>query len=717
MRSTILLLVIFLSQISLIWAQPPSVHSSSIQFNNTYCHQMDVSWTKGDGSQRIVIAKEGSAVDATPNDNRFYQANDTFGLGDEISTDNFVVFNGVGSSFTFNGLKKNTTYHFAIYEFNGSGIAFSYLTSGSFAKASNTSENITAGFSIDDTYQCLSGNSFTFTNSSSQTRSGGITYSWKFGDNTTSSAKDPTHTYAVGGIFNVQLTASSTGCKHVAQLKDTIVVPYITDFQLDPTVAGNDSIQCLDGNYFAFENLSTIPAKPIYGTYDAANYLWITSDGQSGNLYDVNFSFNKAGTVKVKLYTRRKVARQGDFCTDSIEKSFVVLPPPIMGSNVSFSDTALCLNDNVFTFSHNAPNITSTTWNFGDGQSSSNNPAVHTYKSSGKKIVTIDVVDVNGCTAGYVDSVEIFEEPDNYFSGLDTIYCLNDPMVLLKPNLSGGRFEGGNVNALDSTFSPVSVGSFDVRYIYSQGNCKDTFTIKTRVRDIPVFSLGPDTFICPGNSVLIDSKITGYQFQWNDGSGGASKSIGSEGSYWLKAIDGICSAADTVFIREIRAPSFDLGLDTTLCGGQSITLTFDADEADYIWSDGYSSPATSRVIDESGYYELTVTNACGTQTDNVTINILPYACEIFVPNAFSPNGDILNEVFKPLGFFEFTDMTIFNEYGEVLFYTDKEDTGWDGTYLGNKVQSGTYYYHIRYQLPENGSMSKKQAAGSVLLID
>ena len=715
MRGFLLFVVLTFFTALYTFAQTPTVHSSSISFSKVYCHAMDLTWTKGDGAQRVVLAKEGSAVSSTPSDNRFYSASDTLGLGDEIGTGNYVVYNGSGSSFTFSGLKKNTTYHFAIYEFNGSGINFSYLTSGSVAKASKSTENITASFSIDDTYQCLSGNSLNFTNSSTQSASGGITYDWEFGDNNTSSLTDPNHVYAVAGIFKVKLTASSYGCQDVVINKDTIVVPYITDFGLE-SIAGNDSIQCLEGNRFQFSNLSEVPLKPIYGTYDAANYLWLTSDGQSGNLYEENFRFSKPGLVKIKLITRRKVARHGDFCADSIEKTFVVLPPPLNPSLVDFSDTALCLNDNQFIFSHTAPNIASATWNFGDGQASSDSPAIHVYKSPGKKLVTLDVVDVSGCVGSFVDSVELFEEPDNFFSGLDTAYCLNDPIAVMKPNLSGGQFEGGNVSSVDSSFNPSAVGSYSVRYIYSQGNCKDTFTINTKVLDVPVFNLGKDTFVCPGASILIDPKISGFQFQWSDGSRGTTKSIGNEGNYWLKATDGNCSFADTVYVKQIQPPSFDLGLDTTLCGGQSIELSFGAEDATYLWSDGYSSMSGTRVIDESGFYELTVSNACGTQTDQVNINILPFACEIFVPNIFSPNRDLLNDVFKPLGFFEFTDMTIFNEYGEILFFTDQTGIGWDGTYDGDLVQSGTYYFLIRYQLPENGSMSKKHIKGSVVVL-
>lgn len=699
-----------------VQAQTPTVHSTNLQFSNVYCQQLTLSWTNGNGSQRIVVAREGAAVNTDPANDQFYIGSDTFMQGTKIGTDNFVIYNGSGSSVTLRGLKKNTTYHFAIFEFNGGGTSFYYYTSGSVARGSQTTENITSGFSIGDTYQCLAANNFNFTNSSSSSAGGSLTYLWEFGDKQTSSAKDPTHSYAVGGIFNVRLTVTSTGCLDRFTLKDTVVVPYITDFTLDKTIPGNDSIQCLDGNFFLFKNLSRIPASPIYGTYDAANYLWITGDGQSGNLYNANFSFKKSGVIDVKLYTRRKVAPKGDFCIDSIQKRYVVLPPPVVAGGITFSDTALCLNTNRFQFEHGNPAVRETTWYFGDGDSSKNNPAVHSYSSSGKKYIGLRVIDLDGCTATLTDSVEVFEEPDNYFSGLDTVYCLNDPIARLTPNLSGGRFDGEGVNPVDFTFNPNTTGNFEVYYIYTQGNCVDTFSIRTRVLDRPVFSVGPDTFFCVGQQLNVNPNVTGISYSWNDGVNTGSRNISSPGTYVLTGSDGKCSTLDTLIVRSIRPPSFSLGIDTTICGGQTVTVNFRTDEAEYIWSDGYNSPGGTRVIDESGFYSLTINNPCGSATDDVDINILPYACEIFVPNAFSPNNDKRNEVFRPSGFFEFIDMTIFNEYGELLFFTDEEGGSWDGTYKGERVPVGKYYFRIRYALPESGALAPKHISGPVQVV-
>lgn len=83
---------------------------------------------KGNGTKRLVIAREGAAPTQLPADNQVYTANASFGSGSEIGTGNFVVYSGSDSTFTVNGLTAGTTYHFAVVEYNGP-IESDYLTS------------------------------------------------------------------------------------------------------------------------------------------------------------------------------------------------------------------------------------------------------------------------------------------------------------------------------------------------------------------------------------------------------------------------------------------------------------------------------------------------------------------------------------------------------------------------------------------------------------
>lgn len=717
MYKTGLLILLFLSIGLKVDAQAPTVHAKSITSSNVRCHTLTLSWTNGNGDGRVVVVKEGAKVDTVPVNDTYYPGDLEFGKGEELGTDNYALYSGSATSINITGLKKNTTYHFAIFEYNISSPDVDYLTVTGFAEHSVTTENITSSFTLDNTYQCLVNNEINVNATSTNSLGNPMTYSFDFGDKNTRTGKTHKWSYAKGGIFKVALTTESDGCKDVAILNDTIVIPFITVFGLDNSVPNNDSIQCFLGNKFFFKNGSFRPASPVYGAYDATNFRWFTNGVQEATSQNHNISFDQPGTYQIKLITERRVKPDGSAvrCKDSFESTYIVLPEPLKPGDVVFKDTLLCLGADHFEFEHTSATATSQRWHFGDGDSSDQNPANYTYGQVGEFEVTLTVQDDSGCISTFSDSVEVISIPNNFFTGLDPEYCRGDDRAQLKPNIPGGSFEGTNVSSIDSTFNPNTTGDFTVEYILQVGNCRDTVRQQTRVLDVPSFSLGNDTTICEGSGFVIDPMLSGFTLQWDDGSGGPTRTVNSSALIWLEATDVKCSFRDSIRISTINAPSFNFGPDTTLCGGESLRLDAFSEDATYVWTDFNSD--SIRDITQSGFYKVTVTNKCGTASDSIRIEILPFACEIYIPNAFSPNGDGLNSTFFPLGFFEFTSMEIYNRWGEQLFYTEEVGNGWDGTFDGNDAHTGVYFYVIRYELPdEEGRLTKKRASGPVFLV-
>ncbi|WP_420315725.1 BspA family leucine-rich repeat surface protein [Ekhidna sp.] len=106
----------------------PSTQASNISFSNVDFFDMDISWTNGDGSARLVVVKEGSIVDANPVNTTTYTASTVFGAGSQIGSGNYVIYNGTGSSVSLTGLNHSTTYHVMVYEYNGIQGLEEYLT-------------------------------------------------------------------------------------------------------------------------------------------------------------------------------------------------------------------------------------------------------------------------------------------------------------------------------------------------------------------------------------------------------------------------------------------------------------------------------------------------------------------------------------------------------------------------------------------------------------
>lgn len=117
----------------------PTVAATSVSTSSVAHSSAKISWTNGDGARRLVVVKEGSAVNATPVDNTGYNPNSAFESGTELGTGNFAVYGGASNSVVVTGLESETEYHIQVFELNGiPGSEKFYTTSaptGSFTTA------------------------------------------------------------------------------------------------------------------------------------------------------------------------------------------------------------------------------------------------------------------------------------------------------------------------------------------------------------------------------------------------------------------------------------------------------------------------------------------------------------------------------------------------------------------------------------------------------
>lgn len=146
----------------------PVNSSTSITYSNVTSISMEASWAVGNGANRIVVVKAGSAVDSAPVDGTTYTALSVFRQGSEIGSGNYVVYIGNSNTVTVTGLNPATTYHFAIYEFNGAAGTQNYLTA---SPATNSRATQNAPFGLQLT-AANTGANITFDNSVEGVNSG-----------------------------------------------------------------------------------------------------------------------------------------------------------------------------------------------------------------------------------------------------------------------------------------------------------------------------------------------------------------------------------------------------------------------------------------------------------------------------------------------------------------------------------------------------------------
>ena len=128
------------------FGERPTIQVSNAQFSNVDFTSFDVSFTKGNGSRRLVLARAGAPVNAGPADFTSYTSNSTFGLGQEVGPGNFVVYNSYGENFKLDGLTPGVNYHFAFYEYAVSVNGELYMAPAyTAAQASKVEYSITVG--------------------------------------------------------------------------------------------------------------------------------------------------------------------------------------------------------------------------------------------------------------------------------------------------------------------------------------------------------------------------------------------------------------------------------------------------------------------------------------------------------------------------------------------------------------------------------------------
>jgi gliding motility-associated-like protein len=196
--------------------------------------------------------------------------------------------------------------------------------------------------------------------------------------------------------------------------------------------------------------------------------------------------------------------------------------------------------------------------------------------------------------------------------------------------------------------------------------------------------------------------------------------MNDNGQFTVRAVNEfLCSDEETVDVLVNPKPLISLGYADTVCFGQPLWLdpNAGAEYENYLWHDG--STNETMLATEPGLYWVSVMDTKGcSAADSVMLEIC--SIDIILPNAFTPNGDELNDEFKPIivgwepGKYY---MQIFNRWGELLFETNDYTEGWDGSYRGQLVPPGLYSYILVFEAPSYVTrLISSPVSGSVTVI-
>lgn len=296
----------------------------------------------------------------------------------------------------------------------------------------------------------------------------------------------------------------------------------------------------------------------------------------------------------------------------------------------------------------------------------------------------------------YIDYISITPTISTLNLGNDTTLCSGESLIL-NASINCANTYSWNNGLTDSIIVISSSGNYKVDVDVGCGNISDEISIQ--YFPSPNIPFPNDTSICAGTNILLDAGTEFNNYLWQDGSIDQYFNVDTEGLYWVEIEDVTgCFVKDSVNIGMITFPFFQLGNDTVLCYDNSITLHANITGLymEYLWSD-YSTEQ-ELFVTNTGNYWLQVSNPCGSNTDSIQVNYRNCVINIFLPNAFTPNGDGKNDVFIPKGLnITYFKMYIFNRWGERLFESNSILEGWDGYFNGALCPMGSYVWVIEYE--------------------
>ncbi len=253
---------------------------------------------------------------------------------------------------------------------------------------------------------------------------------------------------------------------------------------------------------------------------------------------------------------------------------------------------------------------------------------------------------------------------------------------------------------------------------------------QVRIFSRPEIILGNSQSWCEGEEVTISPFVMGGSGEvishW-DGPNGYSQDgellwipniqQNMQGTYTLEVQDTAnCTEAKQTEVVVIPSPQISFNEYDTLWAEQGYVLDAGSEGEYYIWNTGSTSSAI--IIDTAGEYSVQVTSEDGCKSTD-SVYVLWDTDPFILPNAFTPNGDGLNDTYGVVARYDYAklySLSIYNRWGQKIFESADINTKWDGTYKGTPCMTGSYIVRISYREYDSRIPLTKVQQGTVMLV-
>ena len=550
-------------------------------------------------------------------------------------------------------------------------------------------------------------------------------YVWDFGvPNETDDVSDlptPTYVYKEAGTYAIKLKVTNTaGCADSTTSTVKVYPGFIPGF----TVAGS----CYQSPF--------VFTDKTYAAYGVEN-SWAWNFGDAASASNTSpaqspthlFSVPQTATVTFKVTTSVG-------CSGTVSKTVLASDKPYL--KLPFTDTLICNGDRLPLNVEAIGDTYSWAPAYNISNNSITNPIVHPADTT---VYTITVKD-QSCIDSARIKVNVLDSITVQLPA-DTAICTTDSLTFhpISDALAYTWTESGNSQTLNNSGAknPAAAPQQNTTYFVTArlGHCQDKTQTKVLVWPYPTGNAGSDTTICFGGTAQLHGSTAAAYFAWSPASSLLNANTlyptaGPENTtaYLFTVKDTFfCpkSTTDTVVVNVIPPVQVDAGRDTAVVVNQPLQLNaiINEDAFAYTWSPSTwlnnanaASPVATIIspYTDAITYTVTVTTLQGCSgADSVKVFIYTTLPDIYIPTAFTPNADGLNDIFKPslAGIKQLEFFRIFDRRGQLLYETQQASNGWDGTFKGIEQPPGTYVFTARAVNYLGKILEKK---GTVVLI-
>lgn len=450
------------------------------------------------------------------------------------------------------------------------------------------------------------------------------------------------------------------------------------------TVIGNLSITAIGGDGGDCTGGTAGPGggggggKVWFGTGTASNLTLSLNGGAAGNLAAASNNYGStagaAGNSSAFNVTGRPQSQTGGS-----------LPSNFLGR-----DTTICFYDTLIL---RAPGGYTYLWSDGS--------TADTLLVSGAGVYSVQL-GTGPCAT--IDSIRVQNFPGGVgnFLGPDLILCENASLSL------STSIVGNYIWSTGATSNSIVVNQPGWYWLNVQvgAACPVRDSIFVSLDDFSTTARGIDTTVCSNESFFLEYP-QGWIGFWPDGSFGRFFNFRDPGLfiYEVQNENG-CVRFDTLNLQLLGTDSivelFSFS-DTTVCAQEGLRVDFSTLNGDLFWSDGRRSKI--RTLYRNQRYLLRYEEDCLSTIDTLDLTVINCdTCALYFPNAFSPNGDGLNDFFllQSQCNFDSYQISISDRWGEQVFFSQDALQAWNGTFKGSDCSQGIYIYDVRYQLPLQG---------------